>query len=337
MSKLIVATSRDAAVDLPHAGDAKKLFEEHLPCDDTRLRRVYLQLALRYHPDKWPVEIRKEATELFQAISNVYENLTRPMGRLVKRVKCPVAAAAELGDLAELERLLKFQASKADEEDDVGATPLMFAARGGCVEAARLLVQHGANVHARNVIGWSTLTWAGLGDQESMVRWLVGQGVKVTEEELELVGFAGCANALAALLELFEGSVASHRTDTNGSSLLHLVCYGILNLPRDMPERYLACVDLLLAVNVPIDAKDKRGRTCLQLLVGHENWMLHQLQESPTHLKMVELLCIAGANPVARGPQGNSALSLAESLGLYQVKDVLCRFSEGEHHVWSRL
>merc|ERR1712144_173784 len=101
----------------------------------------------------------------------------------------------------------------ADEEDDNGATPLMFAARGGFVEAAKLLVGHGANVHARTPIGWSTLTWAGLGDQGPMVRWLVEQGVKEAEEELELVAFAGCLDAFTALLDLYAGSVATHRSD----------------------------------------------------------------------------------------------------------------------------
>ena len=33
---------------------------------------------------------------------------------------------------------------QANEEDDVGATPLMFAAKGGHVEAAELLMNHGS-------------------------------------------------------------------------------------------------------------------------------------------------------------------------------------------------
>jgi len=338
MSTALVATPRVATVEaLPRSDAAMQLFEPHLPCDEGILRRVYLQLALRYHPDKWPADDRPEATALFQAIAAVYEKLTKPMGRLVKRVKSPVAAAAELGDLEELRRLLEAQPGRAVEEDDLGATPLMFAARGGCIEAAELLVRHGAEVHARSPIGWSALTWAGLGDQAPMVRWLVGKGMKVAQEELNLVAFAGHASSLAALLDSFSGSVASVRTDTNGQTLLHLVCYGLLNLPRDSPERYLSCAELLAARGVPVDAKDKRGRTCLHIFVGHSNWALNRLEASGAHMQMVEWLCARGSSPGVVDDEGSTALSLAEFSGLHQVREALQRFSTGRTHVPSKL
>ena len=34
--------------------EARALFEPFLPCDDVQLRKVYLRLALKYHPDKHP-------------------------------------------------------------------------------------------------------------------------------------------------------------------------------------------------------------------------------------------------------------------------------------------
>ena len=85
--------------------DARALFEPFLPCDASQLRKVYLRLALRFHPDKLPEAERLAATELFQAIGAVYEALLRPLGgRRPKRVKSQVAAAAELGDLKEREK-----------------------------------------------------------------------------------------------------------------------------------------------------------------------------------------------------------------------------------------
>ena len=78
------------------------MFEPFLPCDAAQLRKVYLRLALLYHPDKLPPAERGAATALFQAIAAVYEALLRPLGgRRPKRVKSQVAAAAELGDLKE--------------------------------------------------------------------------------------------------------------------------------------------------------------------------------------------------------------------------------------------
>ena len=38
----------------PASQDARALFEPFLPCNDVQLRRVYLRLALKYHPDKHP-------------------------------------------------------------------------------------------------------------------------------------------------------------------------------------------------------------------------------------------------------------------------------------------
>ena len=38
--------------------EARALFEPFLPCDDAQLRKVYLRLALKYHPDKHPKAAR---------------------------------------------------------------------------------------------------------------------------------------------------------------------------------------------------------------------------------------------------------------------------------------
>lgn len=327
VDSLIVTQRVGGGEPVPTSNTAMQLFEPHLPCDEAQLRRVYLQLALRYHPDKWPAEGRKEATLLFQAIAAVYEKLMKPQGRIVRRVKSPIAAAAELGDVVELERLLRDLPSRANEEDDAGATPLMFAAKGGSLAAANLLVRYGAELHTQTPLGWSALMWAALSDQEPMVRWLVSHGMKVTEHDLILVSFAGNAQSLRALLELFEGKAAAIRTDTSGQTLLHLTVFGMCNLPRECPERYLDCVDLLLSHNVPLDVVDlRRGRTCLQIYVGHIHWLQQRFEASAAHMELVERLCAHGANPLLKDREGKTALSLADSSGLHRVRDVLLRF-----------
>merc|ERR1719215_1544123 len=58
---------------LPQFDAAMDLFNIHLPCDAARLRRVYLRLALQYHPDKSAESDRPLATQLFQAIAAAYE------------------------------------------------------------------------------------------------------------------------------------------------------------------------------------------------------------------------------------------------------------------------
>ena len=42
------------AAQAPKRQDARALFEPFLPCDDVQLRKIYLRLALKYHPDKLP-------------------------------------------------------------------------------------------------------------------------------------------------------------------------------------------------------------------------------------------------------------------------------------------
>merc|ERR1712146_418071 len=91
---------------------------------------------------------------------------------------------------------------------DVGAYPLMFAAAGGCIEAAQILLEFDADLHALSPIKWSVLLYAALGNHAEMVRFLVGRGSEVTGHELVLAAYTGNPNSLEALLDLYTGSVA---------------------------------------------------------------------------------------------------------------------------------
>merc|ERR1719235_1628053 len=111
---------------LPQFNAAMDLFSSHMPCDAAKLRRVYLRLALQYHPDKSLEKDRTLATQLFQAIAAAYEGLLESLQEdgasagMKARVKSPVAAAAELGDVEELRRLLQECPARANEKDDLG-------------------------------------------------------------------------------------------------------------------------------------------------------------------------------------------------------------------------
>jgi ankyrin repeat protein len=133
---------------MPLAAEARRLFDAHLPCEEAQLRKVYLRLALKFHPDKSLPEDRDAATALFQAIHEVYMKLVKGTnGRLQieRRVKTPTSAAAELGDIEELEALLKADPKRAGEPDDYGTYPIHFAAKGGSVAALELLLRYGDN------------------------------------------------------------------------------------------------------------------------------------------------------------------------------------------------
>eukprot|EP00928_Gymnodinium_smaydae_P063692 TRINITY_DN47195_c0_g1_i1.p1 TRINITY_DN47195_c0_g1~~TRINITY_DN47195_c0_g1_i1.p1 ORF type:complete len:356 (-),score=45.27 TRINITY_DN47195_c0_g1_i1:371-1438(-) len=317
---------------LPNADQVNKLFGLPPPSEPAQLRKIYLRLALQFHPDKWPEASRAEATTLFQAISLFYETLADPSGgrRIHKRVKTPVAAAAELGDIDELRMLLQDRPQRAIEEDDNGTYPLMFAAKGGSVDAMILLVEYGADIHQRTPLGWSTLLFAALANQVEAVRWLISRGAIVTTHELILAAYSGSAQGLRSLAEHYPDDVANVRTEDDGKSggpgktLLHVACTGMCHLRRDRSEGYLACLEFLLMSGVPVDALEPlRGQTCLQLFIGRGEWKENGFEESSAHLKVLKLLCDHGASPVARDRDGASAVSLASDLGLSKVSECL--------------
>jgi hypothetical protein len=239
-------------------------------------------------------------------------------------MKAPVAVAAELGDIVELRRLLADMPIRANEEDDNGVVPLMFAAKGGSIAASRLLLDYGARLEATTSLGWSALLWAALSDQGNMVKWLIKQGAQIVEQDLLLSCFVGARKSVRVLLEYYPLHAAGFPIDCHGNTLLHLTLSGMCNLPRGCPERYLDCMDMLLQQGVPVDAVEpKHKRTCLQTFLRHRTWVAGSAEQSDIYMNAVKRLCAHSANVMAEDNEGTSALALAESSGLHQLHEVL--------------
>jgi len=333
MDGTIAVCRSQGGLPLPQLDKARDLFALHLPCELPELRRVYLRLALQYHPDKRPEAERTAATQLFQAIAAVYEELRQAdtsggdFGAPAPRVKSRVAAAAELGDLEELRRLLEELPSRANEEDDLGIVPLMFAAAGGCIAAADMLLEFGADVHARNPIGWSVLVYAALANNAAMVHFLVERGAKVSDNDLILTAFTGNPAGLQPLCKHYSGSVGDMRTDQSKKSLLYLAVEGMCFL-KHSAEQHAACVDICLKHGVPVDAREpKHGRTCLQDYVADVRWKTRAFENSRAHMEVLEQLCMYGANVTAEDNAGQSALSIASDMGLDRVRQALFAYT----------
>jgi len=332
----VTATNiRRKSDSLPQFDKAISLFDTHSPSDTKQLRQTYLRLAMRYHPDKAPSNERVLATQLFQAISAAYEDLLKShQGDIIDRepglkvrVKTPVAAAAELGEIDELRRLLSESPASAHETDELGVSPIMFAAAGGCIPAVEVLVEFGADIHAKNPIGWSVLLYASLADHAPMVRWLVEKGAWVGEHELMLAAFTGNSDALVALLDMYVGCVPKVRTDQSRISLLHLAVEGMCFLKRSA-EKHAACIDTLLKWQVPTDiVEPKKSRTCLHALLADKRWRTLQLENSAVHLAVVEQLCQHGANVTLEDSEGSSAMSIAAEQGLHKVREILFMYA----------
>eukprot|EP00747_Dinoflagellata_sp_TGD_P029302 gnl/TRDRNA2_/TRDRNA2_133827_c0_seq1.p1 gnl/TRDRNA2_/TRDRNA2_133827_c0~~gnl/TRDRNA2_/TRDRNA2_133827_c0_seq1.p1 ORF type:complete len:375 (-),score=44.20 gnl/TRDRNA2_/TRDRNA2_133827_c0_seq1:16-1140(-) len=321
----------DWQTELPRFQDALDLFVPHMPCEASELRRIYLRLALRYHPDKCPEVERIEATQLFQAIASAYEELLKsiePAGERIRatRVKTPAAAAAELGDVEELRRLLEELPTRATEEDELGACPLVFAAIGGCRETAKLLLDFQADIHAKNAIGWPAVLYAALHNDGLMVQYLLSRGACVTPHDLVLVTWTGNPNSLEVLLDHYDGCLSSIRAYESMSTLLHLACQGLCVL-KNTASMHAACVDVLLTRKVPVDAVEpSTGRTCLQEFIGDFRWRSQNFEASEIHMFTVEGLCMHGASVTAQDLAGNSALSLATDSGLHRLRTLLYNY-----------
>lgn len=95
--------------------------------------------------------------------------------------------AAKKGDLAALRKLLRADPSLVHARDKEGSTPLHWAAWRGQAEVARLLLEAGADVSARNQnTHWGTtpLHAAAHGNQAAVVQLLLANGADTRARNL---------------------------------------------------------------------------------------------------------------------------------------------------------
>ena len=75
-------------------------------------------------------------------------------------------------------RFRKFANKEANKEAN-GQRPLSLAASGGFEAVVQLLLDHGADVNAKNNNGWMALHTAASGGHEAVVRLLLDRGADV--------------------------------------------------------------------------------------------------------------------------------------------------------------
>lgn len=304
-----------------------ELFSPSARGDEKALRRAYLRLALAHHPDKQPPGSREAATVRFQEIQEAYEKLSaafREGAPAPGRVKTVLAAACELGDVEEVRRLLREQPESVHHTDELGALPLMFAAKGGSVEVCQLLLDARAEADAMNPIGWTALTWASLSDQVDVMSLLLEKGAVVSDKVLILVAWTGHSPAMRRLLAAAPAEqVTGLLTDESRQGLLHLAVGG-LAYEKSAVQEHIRTLELLLGARCDLEGVEGRsGRTVLQKYVGDRHWETDDLENKPLHLQTVRRLLAAGASPWAKGPCGESAVDIAERRGLWRVLALL--------------
>ena len=155
-----------------------------------------------------------------------------------------VAARRDRSDVLALLLDLGFTVDVADR---TGKTPLHEAAANGALAAATFLIEHGAEVDAReSTYNAAPIGWAAYGDRTDMVRLLARHS-----RDIPTLCYRGCVDRVRELVA--EDPRRARAVGTSGHTALWW-------LP-DEEDAALALVDLLLAAGVDPSARDREGRT----------------------------------------------------------------------------
>jgi ankyrin repeat protein len=172
------------------------------------------------------------------------------------------------------------------------STPLHLALQQGHVEVARVLVNHGAKVSAKDQDGWTPLHLASKHGHADLARLLIEHGAKVSAKDKQ-----GCSPLHMALEDnhvdlariLAEHGANVSAKDNSGVSLLH----------QALQYNRLAFVQVLVGHGADMPGKWKDGSTPL-------NWVLKQ-----GYVDLARILVEHGANVSGRDSDGVTPLHLA--------------------------
>jgi ankyrin repeat protein len=93
----------------------------------------------------------------------------------------PLMTCARSGNRVAVEALLARRVDVNVKETGRGQTPLMWAVAEGHLEIARLLIDHGADIHARSTAGFAPLLFAARRADVSMTRLLLSAGANINQ------------------------------------------------------------------------------------------------------------------------------------------------------------
>jgi ankyrin repeat protein len=181
--------------------------------------------------------------------------------------------AIRANDLTLLESLIA--KSDVNVKDRHGATPLMYAAAVGSVDAVKALLAKGADAKAKNSFDATALMWGAANPEK--VRVLVEAGADVNARSKQgmtplLIAASNAGSIEIVRLLLAEGADPK-ATDESGTTLLAAATANDLDLVR-----------LFIEKGVDGNAADIRGNTALQFAASNGN------------LAMVKLLLSKGAD-----------------------------------------
>jgi ankyrin repeat protein len=168
--------------------------------------------------------------------------------------------AIRANDLAVLDTLLKERAG-VNVRDTEGATPLMYAAAVGSIDAMNRLLAAGADVNARNALGSSALTWAV--KDLAKVKLLLDHGADVN-----VTSIPGRTPLLVATMHNPSAEVVklliAHGADAHAVDKLHATALHTAAVAAD-----IGTLRVLLDAKVDVNARDAADFTPLMVAAAN--------------------------------------------------------------------
>ncbi len=213
--------------------------------------------------------------------------------------------AARKGDITSLKAILGTDAGLLNAPGEAGRSPLQEALLAKQSEAARFLVEAGADVNWKDAGGIAPLGYAALAGDASLAALLIDRGAKIDAQDAVVgatplhVAALRCQASVVRLL-IDKGAPLDAQTTDGRTPLAMAVESG----KRD-------CAEVLLSRGAAADERDDMGRTLLHRAV---------LAADP---EIVRLLLAGKADPLVRSAYGNTALDLAAQEGLTEIAGLL--------------
>jgi ankyrin repeat protein len=184
-----------------------------------------------------------------------------PPGDRELRVYAGLHAAAAIGDIAEIEKLIK-EGENPNLQDSNSRTPLIVAAYRKHHDAVRALLRLGANPNARDLQRFDILTIGAVNNDLELVKIALEGG---TDPRAVAGNYDGTALISAAHLghvEIVKALIAAkanldHVNSMGWTALLMCVVLG------NNSKEHIATVDALVKAGADVDIKDRGGNTAL--------------------------------------------------------------------------
>jgi len=213
--------------------------------------------------------------------------------------------AAKKGEIAAIKAILQKNPGLIAARGEIGRSPLHEALAAGQGEAARLLIEAGADVNGSDAEGIGPLGYAVLMGDAVVAEMLIARGANVNVQDtalgaapLHLAALRGHANIILLLAD--KGALLNVRAKDGRTPLALAVERG----KRD-------CAEILLSRGADANASDKMSRTPLHRAV------------LAADTEIVKLLLARNTDRGVRSAYGNTALDMAVQMGLTEIARLL--------------